>query len=58
MSISDTKMMIYNDWGVSESYLPKNRPKKQEHQPNAYMNKFPAEFLHKNKVHFKIRAPL
>jgi len=50
--------MIYNDWGVSESYLPKNRPKKQEHQPNAYMNKFPAEFLHKNKVNFKIRAPL
>jgi hypothetical protein len=38
--------------GRFRMFLHKKKLKRQEHQPNAYLNKFPAEFLHKNEVHF------
>ena len=38
--------------------LPEKRPKEQEHQSNTYMNKFPAEFLHKSKAKFSIHNAL
>jgi len=58
MSISDTKMMIYNDWGVSESYYLKRGQKSKNTSPTLIWTSFLLSFCTKNKVHFKIQAPL